>query len=1801
MFNPHVDSLRSRHSKSELPASTMALQAGKPLTSARIGVAVALALLLAFVGMADAQNLLGGANDSTLTSYTGIIVKQANGSLSALPVQAGFHLPNNNGSLVSQTFRMGFRLVDGVGTTVNEVFTGTFGFGLFGHSSGSGTQTATLTPPPNSLAANTVYQVSAQLYRQTTPGNFTAVGFAALSDSYRFRIVDVGSAAGVVGFLTSDSVTQPYAVATIAGGDSFQVQVGGTLGRLDQLALAVASDNYNIYLDASITGDVSGPIALVNARTTLAAALANHSAAGGPSAVAINQTLALQPTAQLDSTDSYSITVMLSYAGPDAVETLADTATLRSQRLLYFNGTLLFGSTVTQISAIANAPEPLGTVAGVGENSTLGIPPGGAALASNPTYTFGTGDNLGVLLHLDGTAEVTAGSVVLAAPTTPDSGTVNGVAFSRNNVVLDATGGLTAAVAVQFPAGFGVGIGRNTRRLLGSFPAGTLALNGALSVTGLVSLSPSSVNADAFYAVHDELPEMFQSSGIDWDIAAGTFTVHRLNTFHVRAAEMSMLNDPALRASLSDPSAADRPSNDGYLLNPAADAGWDVVISTDPQGRAVIASAQIDLPPSNYTAHFPLGTNVAWTQAGIVVIQGGLIDTTQSSLPGATDASFTTSPGAPTSPQPAGTDTFTFSPGAAAWSFTPDGGLHAEGLIVPAPLRWGARDATHFANLTDNFPAASAHLPGHIMRGVLATTSSDNRAGEVLYSGWEQPGNASYSERPGNAASYALGLADYAGLNLRVAADGAQNATSLIGDASVGPYPLRATSKYYVRPAGISGIHEAVTSAFASQAGSLVLHGFPLALTNFQLSFLDNTMHDSLVGGVVTVPAPRPTLAGLAQPFSQLKLTSKGEPSEVVLPEPNNFEHTLTYWNAKFHPLTVEFQQHPTNANLFALVIGAEVMLEGVVKDPIRGALGFFPGGRMVAASDGFPGVTSRLKPPKLIGLHGTGSFLDASRPAFSVHPVSDVYFNDPSAGGAPDTGFVSFAGTVAVPFFEDLKVHVLARANGSQTTVRRGWSDASGDFFSNAKFDPSNRGFPPVGLAAYENPADPGDLYNPHAKQSWMGFVDFDMPIVWDSALRQFASSVPETRDFLVLNSERVITQLAPSGAAIRFGLQFNGLPRMDLTSLVIDEDEATNKVIDLIPNGPQLVAALKAFDMLLNGKSDQLISDAADTAVGAIIDQMFAGLPANASAQNVRDQIATFSSQLSTALGNIVGASPQDANTLLKTIADSLADVDDGLTTADALLAVNPTTHNFQIFDTIKAIGKSLGSVAPEESQAFDDAVDGLVGEVTPTLLQIKNAVDQLHSDVSAARDAVVTLQSLLQVALDATNGQIVSDTLARMQEVIPSNDPTGHYFGEIDPATLKAQLKLAARDVLNESGFITNLQSTVRDLVEPLHEEYRGAFDQIHAVINDGVRSAFSKLGNEVASHINENLANANRAIGAFNDTFRLSKTEGSATIIGNVLDNAHINAALSLHVPDPVTLTGSVDFQHLRGDQPVPGVAGAGADGRMQVTLKAEGNASIAGCPPVDAKAMGQYTMNSSGQPLGVSGSLSVDSDIHFDILALRHAEFDFAFGALDNYLYAEASGSILIFDAQVKGFIGRTTQDSIVRKVDPLLDQVLAKLSLPAVDINHPITGYYFNAVGDVVLNRLFGIPDDVITLKGRGGQGRFAFCDDSLTHVIPGMRWDSGLSVGLGPVTASAELVALGGLDPLPLLQSDNVADIAKTLFTPPVGIHGAIAAKFTASAGPFSQDFHFTATGKYTPPPFAPPPGIFFVNSLDF
>jgi hypothetical protein len=257
-----------------------------------------------------------------------------------------------------------------------------------------------------------------------------------------------------------------------------------------------------------------------------------------------------------------------------------------------------------------------------------------------------------------------------------------------------------------------------------------------------------------------------------------------------------------------------------------------------------------------------------------------LIDMVQSVLPGAAPATFGTLPGAPGLTLLGGLESFSFKPSDDTWHFTADGGLHAEGAITDGTVRWGARGGGVFAQTAGVFATGSAHVPGTVLRGSLATSQNDFRPGELLLSGHGKPGDASYVERP-FTPDYAAGFADYAGLNVRSTGGGAQTGTSLLGDASLGPYPLSAASKYYFRKAGVSGIQAADRSFFSAKGIALTMDGFALTLTDYQVAYLDNKNTDSLVSGTVDIPGVRGK-PGFTQAFSKMFFDSQGQPTELA-------------------------------------------------------------------------------------------------------------------------------------------------------------------------------------------------------------------------------------------------------------------------------------------------------------------------------------------------------------------------------------------------------------------------------------------------------------------------------------------------------------------------------------------------------------------------------------------------------------------------------------------------------------------------------------------------------------------------------------------------------------------------------------------------------------------------------------------------------------------------------------------------------------------------------------------------------
>ena len=1403
-----------------------------------------------------------------------------------------------------------------------------------------------------------------------------------------------------------------------------------------------------------------------------------------------------------------------------------------------------------------------------------------------------------------------------------DTGVVHGVRFTRENVVT-GPGGTTATVRVIFPAGFGVSKARTSRRLLGDFPLGTLTLDAELNPSGTIALTPAAVSATALFAVHEQLPVAFETTLIVWDVAAGTFEVRRDDTHYVREDELANL--AAWQSSLVEPSAAERPSNEAVFRQPAASPMVNVLVSADANGRAVLTTARVDLPASSFVSHFPADVTVAWAQPGALVMTAGVVDAAQSSLPGAAQTTFDYRTHCPAKPAvPAGS--FAFTPAGGEWKFTSDGGLRAAGTVTSAPLKWGARSGgagATFVHETGGFTEAGVLFAGHVLRGAAVTVSDDNRAGALLHSGLGQPGNAGYVERPGTAA-YADGFADYAGLNLRVATDGAQSTTSRLGSVSggppgeavLGPYALRSTSKYYVRPGGVSGLHEAVTSSFTALTGGLSLHGFAMSLDGMRVSYLDNHLRESVIGGVISVPAVRGN-PGFTQPFDNVALLCDGQLGELTLPG-GGPEQTLHYWRAKFTALTGEFLHKPAAApTIHALVLGAEVSLPGVVKERLPGGLGFFPNGNLVTAADGFTGVNSRLRRPARVSLHGTRSALDAAKPAFTVQPVCDFYFNNPDAPSAPNPGFVAFAGKVDVPFFEDMPVHVIARATGGQSIVRGGWSAGGRTFFNDTTFDAANQGFPSLFGDAFTLYAS-GASYDPHARQKWLGFVNFDMPVAWDAARRQFASSGATEEDFLVVRTQRVIQRLTPSGADLRFGAQFAGLPRVNLAALVIDEDEAVNEIIQHLPNGPQLAAAAKTLGSLLDGRSDALIDTAVDAAVDAYLDALFApGGPLHGieSATLADAALAGTETGLRGQLDGIVGT-VNDSAKVLGEIKGALDKLDLGLGAADALLAKDAQNKRGTFVTATIGIG---GADAQQAAASIDTLINV---DLRETLDEIQTAITSLHDAVSQARpylNAAGGVADLLAQSLGVVNGgglDVSAQSVAAMRQYFATaHDPTGLYLTELGQTQVRAALKQIVRDQIHASGFVADLQGTLRDLLEPLRDDYQLAFERIHGVINDVLRSAFSELGNALAAQLGDAANTANKAAGVFRDTLELAKVEGTARIEGDTLVNAHLNTALGLRVPDKIGVSGWLDYRHHKSAQPVPGCAAGVPDGRVEIGIGAEGRAGIQGNPPVQARLEGRYAMKSDGTPLAATGSLDFATELKFDHLTLRNARFEFGFGERDNFIYAQGAGSVWFIDANVRAFMGRTCDRALLERVDPDLQPVLNKVQFPVIDAAHPISGIYWNGDGDGSLNRFFGLPDQPVSIKGRGGQGGFWFCNDAIldwknpgtAKLINGVRIRRGLEVGIGPVSASAELVVLGAVDQLQLLKAaDDFPEFRKTVIDQAGLISGGVAGRFTpvfqAGVGPaavkFSKDFRFSARVSYTP---LPPPGFFWANKLDF
>jgi hypothetical protein len=787
-------------------------------------------------------------------------------------------------------------------------------------------------------------------------------------------------------------------------------------------------------------------------------------------------------------------------------------------------------------------------------------------LVTKPDHHYGNGALLSAILYDNGDALAPAASVTLTG-NSPDTDCLQNLCFTRTNITLTSSG-ISALLSLQLPAGFSLGTSLTSRVTSGRLDFPTSPLDSSLNPQNstLSTIGP-------WIAVEETKPFWIGAPSIKWLPNTGQILIDSPDAIYfVRQDEDDVLL--ANKNLIKEPDAANRVSNDGYYRNAAPVSGTGVTVTADSNGFALM-TVQIGLSPPELRPHFPYsgrvaGVQVPTTAGGLLSVQNGVIDTTNSylALSGplplsyARDCSDTNCSAAITSPA-----VLSFSADNSRLTFTVDGGLLAFGSVPSQNLTWGYTGGSTFAQRTSDVGVGAYHMPGTFLRSDQTSIEDPNRPSTLLLAGFGDQSNPAYLERPGQPA-YLDGFANYAGVNFRAPAQG----RSIIGDLDSGFYPLTARAKYYVRSGGVSGIHESAT--FPS---NLSIYGYAFTFVSYRLSYLDSENWESRTDGAVALPVP----AGFTQEFARMKFVCRGGLDSAQVPPSSGVKH-LAYWDTDITPQTIEFR--PTASDTCGtsqrfLVEGVETRLP-FIPQAFHATLGFKPNGNLVTPANNVAGgIDSRFPVPSQLSLQGSGG----SR--FQLSTVSEGYFNNWETPGRPDSGFYNLVVKIRTPFFEDVKaqLHITPTgANTSQMAMMGGWPAADGlgqnrgwniggkDYFNTSKFDSNNDGWPggAVTISAYRNSST--EDFRPRAQRDWIEVAKFDYPLQWNAVLRSFAGFVDAKVELPVIDVNSRLKEITPGKVDFDFAQDLSvQLPRIKVLDFAND---ALNEI-----NQPLIVAHVR------------------------------------------------------------------------------------------------------------------------------------------------------------------------------------------------------------------------------------------------------------------------------------------------------------------------------------------------------------------------------------------------------------------------------------------------------------------------------------------------------------------------------------------------------------------------------------------------------------------------------------------------
>lgn len=1378
-------------------------------------------------------------------------------------------------------------------------------------------------------------------------------------------------------------------------------------------------------------------------------------------------------------------------------------------------GNIIFGDFVAQFTpptgsallALANSATASANPSAVCD-VTLILGANGGRVAGFPNHSFG--GNFSVSILANGDALALGGTNLNYTPppggTSADLGTASNVTLERETLTLDESTGLSArTLTVYFPAGMNIALNDTDMRARDRVVVQEIPLNQSLIPKSSLTFTKATFIANAtgpMFPCTERIPVRFRAASVTYFPNSGQFTFS--NSGQISYHQLS----PILRSNdlaTSGPTPRDRSigsGNDRYYV--AANSVSNTVIwGARSGGIATTEQLALSLDPARISAasilaftHYPK-MFFGWQGAGSITWSGNAI-ASSSNLPNAFTSSFqhatatetADSDGLPNSTIPAPQAVY-FLPASRIWNFSPDGGLRAAGTLgsaynsaldtpsgtfIPRWMGYKENGTDRYAQqIVTGFTAARVITAGNAILGSDISTPTGQQATALLHSGHSSPANPNLTERPATTA-YTEGNADYPGINVRASSS---SAVSRIAGTQSPTYPLANSSKYYIRPAGVSGVHRSNGTPFAVAA-----FGCDFSLSALNLAFLDGLNTDSGVTGGVLVRTPESTSFTLD--FKKLLLGPQGQLAESTLA--NQSPKTLGYWNFGFTPLSLDFPQPksspPPLPSTGFVRISASAKLPALFKaangsSTLTGTLGFANSDLVTTASplaEGFDGI-SRFNPGSLLTIPGSDGL------AWNFNCTSGIYLN--AKASAPfDPASINAAGLIDLPFFNDIPVHLRTRSASGDATpslldVRAPISTATG-----SAYDSSHIGTPPGVLLTTYRSAD----YHPIASRKWQNLISFDLPVAFAQNSNSFRSQAPVNDDVFLFNLSQAIPKMTPAQTELIFEGKANlsvdqFLPQVNVASLLTGTSLGSSQTL---VNGA--TTAITTIDQILGDTIQPLLKPViSNTSITRGSAAFLTTL------KNSSNRSLTLDSLVASINSDIL-ASYSITGQARSTLTSRISAAENSLTTAKGLVATasNLTTLATNIRSIIT---NSSTPTAPDTSR----------------LSELTFLFDAALADLALARTSLPDLlDSSISLPANGASAAItaaINDLKAKWAPADPAQ--ASALYASATASQFATELATAISDRLAGSSFAGIAQSTIRQQLADTQLLTRQTVDDTLAYATTLIAPA----GN--GTYLN--------AIGV-PSSLGAASLKGYARFKGDSIDELRLDGKATIKVPDDMTFDAFFLFKTVDSSTPAGACLAAGG-AAAEISMGASGPLGWAGIG-LDVDLAGKVALNASGTPIGLFGDLKLAGPMDFSSVKMQELALGFGFGANNYYLYGKGAGKIEAMDIAAGVFFGKTCEIYPIENADPDIGKVVAKTNLTP-----PYSGAVVYAFGGMSLMPIIGIPPScLLDLRVGGGQGFFAFYDAS-NNIIGGFKTTQSVTgelLCLASVTGQQDTVLFG-------------------------------------------------------------------------